>query len=402
MNKFTFHVLGLVHLPQSLSYTSCAFTQKNLKLAHMLANLGHEVYFYGSEGSDVAEYVQSDNLHFVETHSLADIRKAWGDGDNRFEVGYDWTNTDFRHDFNTGKKEATIKFYDKCIEEINKVKKPDDFLLLTQGVYHQPVSEGVNLFLKVEPGIGYRGSVKANFRGFESSFVKNFAYGSEHPFECINGSYYDRTIGNYFDNNDFEFSDKKENYLLYIGRMIKRKGLMTAYLIAEETGIPLKIAGQGAHVLPDGSLEAITNSDFHMPKGNWEYLGFADIPTRKRLLAKAQATIVATEYLEPFGGTHVESMLSGTPAITTNFSVFEETIPDYLDGKVGFRCNTLNDFVEAARKSKDVDHKFVRQYAEKFLMDNIKWVYQRWFEDLHDVWESATDTTKLGWHRIRK
>src|ERR1035438_5206724 len=290
MGKFTFHLLSLVHLPQSSTYTSCAFTQKNRKLARMLTSLGHTVYFYGSEGSDVAEYCKDEpgELIFIQTHTLSDISKSWGDGDNRFEIGYDWRNTDYKHDFNTERKPATLKFYQSCIEAINKVKKQDDFLLCTMGSYQEPIQAGVNLFLSTEPGIGYRGSVKGRFRAFESSYIQNFTYGSEHPFESINGSYYDRVIPNYFDPDDFEFSNEKEPYLLYVGRMIKRKGLMTCYLVSEETGIPLKIAGQGAHVLPDGSLEAIWQTDFHIPKGNWEYIGFADIPTRKKLFSKAQ------------------------------------------------------------------------------------------------------------------
>jgi glycosyltransferase involved in cell wall biosynthesis len=399
-DKFTFHLVSLVHLPQSRQYTSCAFTQKNLKLAKMLTTLGHTVYFYGSEGSDVGDYVDSPNFHFIQTHTLADIRQAWGDGDNRFEIGYDWTSTDFRHDFNSKKKEATEKFYEVCIREIKRLSQPDHFLLCTMGSYQNPIRDSCKLFLTTEPGIGYRGSVQGNFRSFESSYIQNFTYGSEHPYESLNGSYYDRVIPNYFDPNDFEFSEKKENYLLYVGRMIKRKGLMTAYLVSEETGIPLKIAGQGAHVLPDGSLEAIRQTDFHIPKGNWEYLGFAGIPERKKLFAKARASFVATEYLECFGGTHVESMLSGTPPITTNFAVFPETIPDYLNGKVGFRCNTLDDFVKAAIASKDVDHMFIRQYAEKFLMDSVAVEFDKWFRDLYCVYESSIDTSKKGWHRI--
>ena len=400
-NKFTFHLVSLVHLPQSVKYNSCAFTQKNLKLSKMLTSLGHTVYFYGSEGSDVADYVKSDNFHFVQTHTLKDIRQAWGDGDNRFEIGYDWHNTDFRHDFNTEKKEVTKKFYAKCIEEINKRKQPDHFLLLTMGHYQQPIKDGVKLYLSCEPGVGYRGSVPGNYRAFESSYIQNFTYGSANPYQSINGSYYDRVIGNYFDPNDFTFSDNKERYLLYIGRIIKRKGILTAGLVAEATGIPLKIVGQGGLVLPNGNLTATTNPDFEMPKGNWEYLGFADVEKRKNLMAKAQATFVATEYLECFGGTHIESMLSGTPPIVTNFAVFTETIPDILNGVVGYRCNTLDDFCDAAVRSKDVNHNFVRKYSEKFLMDNIKWEFQRWFEDLERVYLSTLGTGEKGWHYIR-
>lgn len=395
MRKFRFHLLGLVHLPCSKRYLSCAFTQKNYKLARMLLSLGHEVIYYGAEGSDVP------CTRFVQTHTLKDIRDDYGDGDNRFEVGYDWANTDFRHDFNSPRKLSTLKFYAECVKEIIKNKKDDDFLLCTQGPYHKPIADAVNLFLTCESGVGYRGSYM-RFRAFESSYIQNFTYGSERPRECINGNYYDRVIPNYFDPDDFEYSNKKDDYYLFIGRMICRKGIMTAYLATKEIGAKLIIAGQGGIVLPNGSLTATTNPDFEMPKGNWEYVGFIDIEKRKKLMARAIATFVPTIYLECFAGVHIESMLSGTPPITTNFGVFPGTIPDNLNGVVGFRCDTLNDFVEAAKNAKKVNHKKIRKYAERFLMDNVKWEFQKWFEDLYNVYESAVDPTKKGWHRINK
>ncbi len=403
-NKYTFHLITLAHLPQHKKFMSCAFTQKNRKLAKMLTSMGHTVYAYCSEGSDIAEYCDSKNLIQVTTHSLKDIADDYGDGwnlDDYPSVKYDTSNTDFRHDFNSVKNPSTVKFYTSCIDHINKVKQPDHFLLLTQGVYHSPIADAVNLFLTCEPGVGYRGSINSRFRAFESSYIQNFTYGSEHPFASINGSYYDRVIPNYFDPNDIEFSDQKEDYYFFIGRMIKRKGIITAALACNAMGKKLIIAGQGAKVNSNGYLIPMTDPDFELPPGTWEYVGYCDVDKRKKLMANAIATFVPTEYLEIFGGTHVESMLSGTPPITTNFGVFPGTIPDCVNGSVGFRCNTLQDFIDAATIAKDVNHVWVREYAEQFLMDKVKHQYQKWFSDLYNVYES-TISDKKGWHRIEE
>jgi glycosyltransferase involved in cell wall biosynthesis len=381
--KFRFHLLGLAHLPVSEKYMSCAFTQKIVKLSKMLLSLGHEVYLYGSEGSD------APCTEFIQTHTLKDIRDSWGEGDNRFEIGYNWKTKQFKHDFNSAKTETTKKYYNNCVIEINKRKKSDDFLLLTQGQYQKIISKGVDLYLTCEPGVGYRGSF-TRFRAFESAYLQNFTYGSEHPFKSINGNYYDRVIPNYFDAKDFEFSDKKDNYFLYIGRMINRKGVWTAIKTTQAIGAKLILAGQADPEIPIKSL----------PK-HCEFIGYVGVEERKKLMAKARAVFVPTIYLEAFAGTHIESMLSGTPPITTDFGVFPGTIPDNLNGKVGFRCNTLQDFYNAAIASEKVDHKFIRKYAERFLMKNIKWEYQKWFKDLYYLWES-TKGTKKGWHRIEK
>lgn len=398
--KLRFHLLGLPHLPSSKEYMSCAFTQKNRKLAKMLTSLGHEVFFYGAEGSDVEEYCNSDKLHFIQTHTLADIRKDYGTGDNRFEIGYNWKVQDFKHDFDTEKKFSTLKFYAVCIDYINKHKKEDDFLLCTQGQYHRPISEAVKLFLTCESGIGYRGSAPEMYRCFESFHGMNFIYGSTHPFESINGNYYDRVIPNYFDPDDVEFNAKPKDYYLFIGRMIRRKGILTAYEATKAAGVPLIIAGQGGFVKEDGHLVDNHPQEYDMPNdSNWKYVGYADITKRKDLMKNAIATFVATEYLEMFGGVNVESRLHGTPVITTNFGCFPELVENGVDG---YRCDTLNDFVEALQKVKGLDRKVVRQRAERFLMDNVKWEYQKWFEDLYRVWRSATIKGEKGWNYVKK
>jgi glycosyltransferase involved in cell wall biosynthesis len=393
MNKYRFHLLGLTHLPCSREYMSCAFTQKNFKLARMLLSLGHEVIYYGAEGSMVP------CTRFVQTHTLEDIRREWGDGDERFEIGYNWKKGEFRADFNGPLTATSLKFYDRCVQEINETKRPDDFLLMSQGIYHKPIADQVGLFLKCEPGIGYMGSFPENFRCFESNFLRSYAVGSESPGQCASGKYYDRVIPNYFEREDFDFSARTADYFLYIGRLIRRKGLIIAYHACQELGKQLVIAGQGGRVTKDGHLVS-SDPEFCLPPGNWQYMGYAGPVERNILMGGAIATFVPTEYLEPFAGTHVESMLCGTPPITTDFGVFPETIPDCVEGVVGFRCNTLDDFVRAGRSALGVDRFKVRQYATRFLTERVRWDFQKWFDDLHRVYLSTTDSSARGWHHV--
>ena len=397
MRKFRFHFLGLVHLPCSPRYNACAYTQKNIKLAKMLSSLGHEVVYYGAEGSEVA------CSRFVQTHTLRDLRQDYGDGDNRFEIGYDYRAGNFREDFNPAEKmRSTKKFYECSIREINAAKRDDDFLLLTMGYYHKPVHDGTKMFLTCEPGIGYRGSY-ARFRAFESAHLRSYMQGveAERGRKDIDGHAYDRVIPNYFDPDEFTFRAEKKDYVLYMGRLIARKGVYTAYLAAKDAGVHLKIAGQGGLVRPDGSFASKVDPSVSFPSGGWEYVGYADVGQRRELLANAAALLVPTVYLEPFAGVHVEAMLSGTPPITSDFGVFPGTIPDRPDGVVGFRCNTLGDYVMAIRRAGDVDHAAIRKHGERYLMDNVRWEFQKWFEDLYDVYESAVEPGKgKGWYRI--
>ena len=118
------------------------------------------------------------------------------------------------------------------------------------------------------------------------------------------------------------------------------------------------------------------------------------------MLSKAKAVFVPTTYLEPFGGTNVEAQLSGTPVLTTNFGAFPFTVEH---GKTGFRCDTLNDFVQNAKKVGDLDYNYIRKQAiEKYAMKNVKHQFNKWFYDLYQVFRSATEPNTKGWHYIEK
>lgn len=377
---YRFHYVSMPHLPVTKEYLPCAFTQKIHKLTRMLLDKGHEVFLYGVDRTDI----EHPNLEFIPVVDINDVRKDYGSGDNRFELGYD-PETGFRHDINKAPTPSTIKFRKNAITEINKRKKDSDFLLLSQGSYQKPIADKVGLYLTCEPGIGYRGSY-APFRAFESAYIQNFTYGSENPRKSINGAYYDRVIPNYFDMEEFGFSDTPEDYLLYIGRLIPRKGVVTAMKTAEALGEKLVIAGQG-------SLEDIPYS-----YDNVEYVGMVGVEERKELYKNAKACFLPTLYLEPFGGTSVEAMLSGCPAITTNFGVFPETI---RTGVGGYRCDTLNDFVNNTKKAFELDRSKVRDYAvERYSMEAVNEMFEKWWNDLHRLYQSTRDKDVKAWHHV--
>jgi len=216
----------------------------------------------------------------------------------------------------------------------------------------------------------------------ESAYLMNFTYGSEHPFECINGHYYDRVIPNYFDAKDFPYRAEKEDWFFFIGRLIERKGVYTAIKTVDAIGAKLVLAGQGK--LPIDSP-------------NCEVIGYVDPGKRAELMGRARAVFVPTVYLEAFGGVNVEAQLCGTPAITTNYGVFPETV---VHGLTGFRCNTLQDFVDAALVAKDLHPALIRRHAERYLMDNVRWEFQAWFDDLYQLYRSATEDGVKGWHHL--
>lgn len=356
----------------------------------MLIDAGHTVYAYGVEGSDI------ECTEFISVCPIKLVREAYGDGDNRFDLGYDWHKNMFRNDWNKTPSKATQAFYKNAILEINKRKKDDDFLLCTMGNWNKPIADGVGLFLTCEPGIGYTGSW-TRYRAFESSYMMNFTYGKYATVDSPSGNNYDVVIPNYFNVADFKFQENKGDYFLYMGRMIVRKGILTAVEVCKQLGAKLVLAGQGGRV----ENGIFYGEDFNTPMlPNMQYVGYADKEKRSELMGGAKATFVATDYLEPFGGVSIESLLTGTPVITTNYGCFVETIPH---GEVGYRCQTLDQFIFAAKNIDKISPKRCREYAEKnYSIERVSLIYKEWFDSLYHLYLSAKGAPDEGWYFINK
>ncbi len=368
-----FHLLGLAHIPTNKEYSACAYTQKVYKLAHMLKSLGHTVFFYGGEGSDV----ECDE--FIQVVSNDTRIQTYGD--------YDWRKEFFKHD---PKDLAHTAFNNNAISEINKRKEPKDFLLVPMGNYQKSISDSTGL-MTVESGIGYSG-IFSKFKVFESYAWMHYLYGVLNKGD---GDWYDSVIPNYYDPNDFKFQEEKEDYLLFVGRLIHRKGVDVAIQVANMLGKKLKIAGQGG---PDNPSEGIYLSD----KPYVEYLGTVGPEERSELMGKAKAVFVPTYYIEPFGGVAVEAQMCGTPVVTTDWGAFTETVNH---GVTGYRCRSMEQFTWAINNIDTIKPEDCREWAvSNYSMDRIAKMYDEYFHQLHNLWEGGwyqpnNDRSELDWLR---
>jgi len=121
---------------------------------------------------------------------------------------------------------------------------------------------------------------------------------------------------------------------------------------------------------------------------------------RADLFSNAKAAFVPTTYIEPFGAVAIEAQMAGTPAITTDFGAFTETVEH---GKTGYRCHTLDHFVWAAKNVHTLDPEYIhRRAVANYSMDAVRWKYQEYFEMLTDLWGQGWYTvneirTQLDW-----
>ncbi|SHL38853.1 Glycosyltransferase involved in cell wall bisynthesis [Chitinophaga jiangningensis] len=368
-----FHIPGIPHTVTSQLYISCAYTQKVYKLCAMLTRLGHEVYHYGCEGSNpvCTEHVDVVSESLRQQHYATNFHTE-----------------QFRFDT---KDQYHQTFYQETVAAVKARQQPKDFLLCAWGWGHEPIAKAFGEdMMVVESGVGYE-SIFARYRVFESYTWMAHVYGLH---QIRNGNWYDAVIPNFFDPEDFTFSDQKEDWYLYLGRITHRKGVDVAVQTTREIGARLLIAGQGTL---ENEQEKIFIRDSHV-----EHVGFADVATRKALLSKARAVFMPTYYLEPFGGVSIEAAMSGTPVISSDWGVFGENI---LHGITGYRCRTFDQFCRAAENIDAINPEACRSWAmENFSVDRVALMYQEYFNMLYDLWDKGwyqrtPERTDLDWLR---
>lgn len=355
-----FHILGLPHTVTSKEFNACAYTQKVLKFGKMMTGKGHTVVHYGHEDSDL---ICSEHVTVITNK---DFEQAYGN--------YDWRKNFFKYDTND---HAYKTFYKNAIREVELRKQKNDFILPFWGSGTRPICDAHPDLITVEPGIGYAGGHWAKWKVFESYAMMHAYYGLNAVGTCMQ-NWYDVVIPNYFDLDDFEFSAVKDDYFLFLGRVYDGKGVHIAVQVTEKLGVKLIIAGQNPNNLT-------------FPK-HVEYIGYADLETRKRLMSRAKATFVPSMYIEPFGGVQIESLLSGTPTITSDWGAFAE---NNIEGLTGYRCRTFNDFLMAVKNIDKIDPYACRKFAEKFSLENVAVMYEKYFQDVLNVY------TGNGWYEVQ-
>lgn len=344
--QYTFHVVGLPHTQTTDRFSSCAYTDKIRKFCTMMSKRGHNIILYAGEYNSalVAEHVPC----ISETHRAAAL-----DGQHYTQFTADPAHPLWK------------RFLKNAVGEIHKRIEPRDFILLFFGDTQRSVADAFPNHIVVEPGIGYGGSF-AKYRIFESYAWMHTCYGAQAGSSDRNGNWFDAVVPGFFDPDRFKLEEVKDSYLLFLGRPIERKGILTAVQVAKATGRRLLVAGPGD--APEGC----------------EYLGEVGPDERCALLGKAHALLAPTTYIEPFGNVVVEAQACGTPTITTDWGAFTETNPH---GVTGYRCRTLKEFVYAVDHASDLNRHTIRDRAmEMYSAPNVALQFERQFDRLYSLW----------------
>ena len=349
----TLHVLGIPHTITRKDFSTCAFTQKVVKLCAMMHRRGHRVIHYGVEGSDV---------ECTEHVSIA-TQAEWA----QF---YAHPGTGFYDCNENGQNKPYLELYKARLAVALREKVSADpyteIVCMTWGGPQRDAVFGIPQF-EVETGIGYKHSW-AKYRVYESYAWMHMHLGMDQKFD--GKEWYWAVIPNSFDLVDFEPPPDVErgDDFLFLGRLNDDKGVGFAIHIAKMAGRKITIVGQG-----DPNAEHLHLKD----NPHATYLPPVDTAGRAKLLHEAYAVFCPSQYIEPFCGVHVEAMLCGAPVITTDWGVFNESV---IHGVTGYRCRTFEQFVWAAKNVHRLDRIGTANYARSnYSLERVSLMYEEYF-----------------------
>ena len=137
------------------------------------------------------------------------------------------------------------------------------------------------------------------------------------------------TVHNAIDVPSFPFVERKDDYLLWLGRFSPDKGAHHAIAAARAAGQRIVLAGK-LNEKPEreyfeGTIRPLLGPDV-------DYIGEADATLKRELFSKARALVFPIQWEEPFGMVMIEAMACGTPVIASRRGSVPEIVVDGVNG----------------------------------------------------------------------
>ena len=352
------HLIGIFHTQHTAAYSHCAFTGKALRFPKMLIAQGFEVIEYSNAGSEAGA------SEHVEMLSAREFQAFYG---NRRQ-------TAFHGDDATIGSAGHHAFEERLIPALRVRLQPQDIICHPFGHAHQRVVEAFPHHQHVETGIGYPTLLPNSFRIFESYAWMHYHQGKENR----NGRNYEWVVPNYYDLTDWEVVDTPGTYLAFLGRITELKGMDTLRAIADHSPWPIVLHGQG-----DASRWAHPNIHYRGPLAGRE---------RSAFLGGARALLAPSVFTEPFCGMAVEAMLCGTPVVSVDYGAMTETVEEGM----GFRCHTLQDWLDGIEAAGSLDRRAIAARARsRYSLEACGQRYARIFRQLQEL-------HGRGWYSLRQ
>jgi glycosyltransferase involved in cell wall biosynthesis len=159
----------------------------------------------------------------------------------------------------------------------------------------------------------------------------------------------------------YPFRERKEDFLLFVGRVNREKGPEVAVEVAKRAGARLVMA---VAIKEKFEQEYWDVNVAPALTGEEEILGEITVEEKADLMARARAVLFPIQWEEPFGLVMAEANACGTPVLAFPRGAAPEVI---ADGETGFLSADVNQMAAAVARVGEIDPHACRARVEKMF-----------------------------------
>jgi glycosyltransferase involved in cell wall biosynthesis len=180
----------------------------------------------------------------------------------------------------------------------------------------------------------------------------------------------------------YTFRETPGTYLAFLGRIAPEKGVEQAIAIAQQVGMPLKIAAKVDRADREYFQEVV--QPLLQNNSLVEYLGELGGDNKDAFLGEAYALLFPIDWPEPFGLVMIEAMACGTPVVAYPRGAVLEVLED---GVTGWIVEGIEEAVQAVGRVSAISRTRCRQiFEERFSASRMAQDYLRIYKELLGGW----------------
>ncbi|MBO9541595.1 glycosyltransferase family 4 protein [bacterium] len=169
---------------------------------------------------------------------------------------------------------------------------------------------------------------------------------------------------------------RKEDFLLFLGRLCEAKGTHTAIALAQRLDLPLVLAGKVDPVDRE-YFEAQVAPHLSDPK--IRFVGEVHGAAKWDLLSRARCLVFPIQWAEPFGLVMIEAMACGTPVVATRYGSVPEVVEPMVSGWI---ADDFEGLVEGVSRAAHIPATSCRGWVEarfsaEAMVEGYLSVYER-------------------------
>lgn len=215
--------------------------------------------------------------------------------------------------------------------------------------------------------------------------VSNFALNKHKEFQYDNENKFKHIFNFVSEIETILPNENKGDYMLFMGRLSREKGISTLLKSITELDVKLKIAGNGP------LYDDLNNNSID----NVEFLGFQSGDDLIKLIKKCSFVIVPSEWYENNPMSIIESYAYGKPVIGANIGGIPEII---IENKTGFLFKSgdeisLKKVIEKADEISINDYNLLSQNARDFAINNFS--SSTYYTKLIDLYNELVSNNKI-------